>query len=397
MKDAINSVEDQYHLQNGWLNTDFMRTASYSPKLDQYSTYYRTFGGILSVRTVQAEYQAHENDVKRLLDEWKIEKAKTFPEFVPLEPLSESATVCPACGQELPEDVKKKNIADYEARKKAHEDDYNKRKAEFETEHNKKLADITKAGSEAAKLRDEAKEKLETFGRSARVYEQKIEEAKRVYGEEKSKLDKIPKVADVSGNEEYKATNEKISALEKEIAELSSVVSDNAELEAKKSILKDEIAEITGKILAADNTKVKADIAEYEKKVVETGQNMAKEDHLITLTEDFVRAKMNMISDKINALFKLVKWKLFQNLENGGMRETCVCTVNGIDYPEVNAGHKILAGLDIIDTLSGLCGARLPIFIDSAGELNTFNLPKMENQIILLKVTDDKELKVAEG
>ena len=29
---------------------------SYSPKLDQYSTYYRTFGGILSVRTVQAEY-----------------------------------------------------------------------------------------------------------------------------------------------------------------------------------------------------------------------------------------------------------------------------------------------------------------------------------------------------
>ena len=56
MKDAINLVGDQYHLQNGWLNTDFMRTASYSPKLDQYSTYYRTFGGILSVRTVQAEY-----------------------------------------------------------------------------------------------------------------------------------------------------------------------------------------------------------------------------------------------------------------------------------------------------------------------------------------------------
>ena len=350
-----------------------------------------------SERTVQAEYQAHANDVKRLLDEWKIEKAKTFPEFVPLEPLSESATVCPTCGQELPEDVKKKNIADYEARKKAHENDYNKRKADFETEHNKKLADITKAGSEAAKFRDEAKEKLETFGRSARTYEQKIEEAKRAYGEEKEKLDKFPKVADVSENEEYKATNEKISALEKEINELASEATDKTELEAKKSILKDEISEIAGKILAADNTKVKADIAEYEEKVVETGQNMAKEDHLIALTEDFVRAKMNMISDKINALFKLVKWKLFQNLENGGMRETCVCTVNGIDYPEVNAGHKILAGLDIIDTLSGLCGARLPIFIDSAGELNTFNLPKMENQIILLKVTDDKELKVMEG
>ena len=80
-----------------------------------------------SGRTVQAEYQAHENDVKRLLDEWKVEKAKTFPEFVPFEPLPDSATVCPTCGQELPEDVKKKNIANYEARKRAREDDYNKR------------------------------------------------------------------------------------------------------------------------------------------------------------------------------------------------------------------------------------------------------------------------------
>ena len=56
MKDAINIVGDRHHLQNGWLNTDFLRTASYSPKLEQYSTYYRTFGGVMSVRTVQAEY-----------------------------------------------------------------------------------------------------------------------------------------------------------------------------------------------------------------------------------------------------------------------------------------------------------------------------------------------------
>lgn len=56
MKDAINIVGDRHNLENGWLNTDFMRTESYSPKLDQYSTYYRTFGGIMSVRTIRAEY-----------------------------------------------------------------------------------------------------------------------------------------------------------------------------------------------------------------------------------------------------------------------------------------------------------------------------------------------------
>ena len=350
-----------------------------------------------SGRTVQAEYQAHENDVKRLLDEWKVEKAKTFPEFVPFEPLPDSATVCPTCGQELPEDVKKKNIANYEARKQAREDDYNKRKADFETEHNKKLADITKAGSEAAKLRDEAKEKLETFGRSARVYEQKIEEAKRVYGEEKSKLDKIPKVADISNDAEYKATNEKISALEKEITELSSVVSDNAELEAKKSILKDEIAEIAGKIFAADNSKVKERIAELEAEQKEVGQKIANQEMMIDLVEDFIRTKMNMISKKINEMFKIVSFKLFSEQINGGLKETCECTVNGVPLSSLNNGHRIVAGLDITHSLSNLYGVSCPIFVDNAESINDFNVPEMDAQMIYLTVTDDKELKVMEG
>lgn len=56
MKDAINHVGDKFGLPNGWLNADFMRTASYSSKLSEYSGYYRTFSNILTVRTVEAEY-----------------------------------------------------------------------------------------------------------------------------------------------------------------------------------------------------------------------------------------------------------------------------------------------------------------------------------------------------
>lgn len=56
MKDAINRVEDKYNLPKGWLNTDFMRTGSYSPKLDEFSVYYKTFYKVLTVRTISAEY-----------------------------------------------------------------------------------------------------------------------------------------------------------------------------------------------------------------------------------------------------------------------------------------------------------------------------------------------------
>ena len=56
MKDAINYVGDENQLQEGWLNSDFTKTNSYSPKLVQYSTYYKTFSNILTVRTISKEY-----------------------------------------------------------------------------------------------------------------------------------------------------------------------------------------------------------------------------------------------------------------------------------------------------------------------------------------------------
>lgn len=56
MKEAINLVGDKMGLPNGWLNTDFTKTRSYTPKLTEYSIYYKTFSNVLSVRTVSAEY-----------------------------------------------------------------------------------------------------------------------------------------------------------------------------------------------------------------------------------------------------------------------------------------------------------------------------------------------------
>lgn len=56
MKEAVNYVGDKFNLPNGWLNADFMHTASYSPKLNEFSIYYKSFYGVLSVRAVAAEY-----------------------------------------------------------------------------------------------------------------------------------------------------------------------------------------------------------------------------------------------------------------------------------------------------------------------------------------------------
>lgn len=56
MKEAINAVGDRLGLPTGWINDDFKRTSSYTPKIVQYSEYYKTFSGVLTIRTVRAEY-----------------------------------------------------------------------------------------------------------------------------------------------------------------------------------------------------------------------------------------------------------------------------------------------------------------------------------------------------
>lgn len=56
MKEAINTVGDRLGLPIGWLNTDFVNTNSYTPRLAGFSEYYKTFSNILQVRTVSSEY-----------------------------------------------------------------------------------------------------------------------------------------------------------------------------------------------------------------------------------------------------------------------------------------------------------------------------------------------------
>ena len=56
MKEAANHVGDRFGLENGWLNMDFQKTKSYSPRLSEVSVYYKTFSNIVTIRTVSAEY-----------------------------------------------------------------------------------------------------------------------------------------------------------------------------------------------------------------------------------------------------------------------------------------------------------------------------------------------------
>ena len=57
MNDLTNEVAEKYQLPYSWINTDFTKTKSYSPKINRYSVYYKSYGnGSLIVRTIKDEY-----------------------------------------------------------------------------------------------------------------------------------------------------------------------------------------------------------------------------------------------------------------------------------------------------------------------------------------------------
>lgn len=375
----------------------------------------RTEREILDAEYLKSDYikarDRAEADKIRYAEEWKEWKKKTFPEFVPLDdyveplPLTDKDLTCPTCGQALPEDVRKQRIADhekicakaksdYEDRCEEHRMDYDTKKIMFSEQRKKAMDEITVKGQKAADNVRAYQKQIDEQEKEISALKLRLESEKSDLTKAKKDLDNIPAYAEISDNADYIKAQESIRSLETLIEELREKTPDNAEAEARIEILRDEISDIEAQIKAADNTKVKERIAELEEEQRSIGQKIAEQEQMIDLTESFIRAKMNMISEKINEKFKVVRFSLFDIQINGGLKETCECTVNGVPYSSLNNGHRIIAGLDIIRSLSELYGVSAPVFADNSESINKYNFPDMDTQIIHLIVTDDKELTV---
>lgn len=352
-----------------------------------------------------------EADKTRYAEEWKEWKKKAFPEFVPLDdyveplPLTDKDLTCPTCGQALPEDVRKQRIADhekicakaksdYEDRCEEHRMDYDTKKIMFSEQRKKAMDEITVKGQKAADNVRAYQKQIDEQDKEISALKLRLECEKADLSKAKKGLEAIPAYAEISDNADYIKAQEAIRSLEAQIEELRKETPDNTEAEARRDAIRDEISDIEAQIKAADNTKAKERIAELEEEKKSIGQKIAEQEQMIDLTESFIRAKMNMISEKINEKFKVVRFSLFENQINGGLKETCECTVNGVPYSSLNNGHRIIAGLDIIRSLSELYGVSAPVFIDNSEAISTGNFPDMDTQIIHLIVTDDKELTV---
>lgn len=343
---------------------------------------------------------------KKLGEQYNSEKAKAFDETPYLFDESkwifdESTTVCSLCGQKLPADKIEQLKADFEERKtKAKADEkrkLNDSKSDFITQKESNLEEIKAYGFAKKNLIEELTKKNADLQMEIDSLK-KQEQGTFTNKEELCKLlSEIPEEADYSQNEEYvklKTEHDKILA---DIAKLESEGADKVvtDLKAEKTNLQAQLDEVNKVIAqAANNIMIDDRIETLHDEQKEIGQKVADQEQMLYLLEEFIRFKLDKVSESINSHFKTVNFKLFEMQLNGGMKDCCECTVNGVPYSTLNSGHRIVAGLDIIRSLSELYGVSVPIFVDNAESLNEFNVPDMDTQLILLTVSEDKQLKV---
>lgn len=325
---------------------------------------------LLAKRVADAEME-----IAELTEKYKKTKARVLPE---------NATICPTCGRELPADDVDKIRKDFEERK-----------------HND-LVEILARGNMTKQSRDANRSKASEMTKSLATLSDLLGKSEVELDAIKAEYRAIPTEPDMTHDEEYIACLDKISKLQEQLDDIRSHDDGTDTFVERIRSLKESISAVDAELSMVDaNERARSRIAELQEAQRDNSQMVADQEQVVYLIEEFIKLKMNTISGHINAKFKNVRFKLFEQLINGGMKETCVMQVNSngsyVDYGNANHAAQILGGLDVIDALSELYGVEAPVLIDNAECLDTQHQPKSHSQLILLKVSDDKELTIKKG
>lgn len=350
---------------------------------------------------------------KALGVKYNAEKAKTFDE-APYQfdesklVFDDSTTVCSLCGQKLPEDEIALIKSDFEVRKIAAKADAEEKlkadKASFEADKKAELNRLITLGTEKKNLIAELTEKNTELQKSMESLK-KQEQETLVQKEELSKqLSQLPEEADYSQNEEYvklKAEhNEVLAKIEKLESEGADSIVD--ELKAEKSNLQEQLDDVNKIIAQAENNvRIDEQIADMQQKQREYGQAKADAEKILYQLKEVSKRKNELLVEEINQHFGIVRWKLFDFQKNGEYKEVCIPTVldeeTGIYKvfgDTTNTGREIEAKIDICNSFQKFFNMYVPIFLDGAESINDEYVPAVDAQLILLSVSEDKQLKV---
>lgn len=304
------------------------------------------------------------------------------------EEFDPASAVCPTCGQMLPEEAAKRK---FEFNKQTRISKMLEEKEQFEKNKRTKLEYITEDGNEASeglKKANKAKEEAEVAIKAAKKEITSL--ALEIAETEKETEKPIPK-PDMSGDEEYKAVCDKISALEESINGIGNSENDRILLSNNRHSLEAKLRDVEAKIKTQTaRLEEKADsleaLQEEQKKL---SQKQADIQQKVDQLTDYSIEKNKALAAVINPHFKHFQFQFLDYTQDGEPMETCRMICNGIDYANgLNHSDRILCDIDLVMGLQEMNDLRLPVWVDDTESVNSDRIPGLDTQMILLKVSD---------
>ena len=317
----------------------------------------------LALPRLEKELQELKERREALIAEWRVIKAETFAEP------DRNDFVCPTCKRPLEADDVEAKIEDLRT-------SFNADKAN-RLERNKTIGIETKNRIEAK------------------------ENEIRTINDDCFKLDND--VAELENSNKYKVTPtapdvEPMIATDKELAELrrkendlqmeldKEVASpDTSDLQAQRQEVLNSINE-TRNVLRDKETIANSlkRIHELEEEYKTSQDELARLEGIEFTIQQFCKARIELVESRINGMFELVRFKMYEQQINGGEIETCEATVDGVPFSDLNNAMKINAGLDIINAICRANGIVAPIFIDNRESVS--DIVSTQSQIVNLIV-----------
>lgn len=287
--------------------------------------------------------------------------------------------VCPTCKRPL-------EVEDIEAKQRELQANFNQVKAE-------KLRKNKEHGVAKAKQKEQQQIQRENALAEIAALEQQITTTKGLIEQAIANRPEAPDVnLLISSDQEIIDLRNEITELENQLTVDVKPV-DTSELQQAKSVLNENIQELYKRLAKREQIeRAEREIEALEEKRIQNNQKLADLEKWEYTAISFQKDKDAKLLERINGLFSVVSFSFVDEQLNGGEKLTCVCTVNGTPYPDVNSAGKVNAGLDIINAICQAKGISAPIFIDNRESVNQI-IPTI-SQVINLVVSTDKVLTI---
>ena len=341
----------------------------------------------------KADLDRARQDYPRIKEmEWDDSELKA----IEAETFNDSDTICPTCGQELPEEQVSKLKSSFEEKKKARIEAQLKGKEFFESEKQNKLKYVCDLGNTSAAKLKKTNEEINKLQSEISAAQDEVAELTKQIEEEQSKFTELPESVDMTNDEEYLAVTARIAELEEKLKSFDDVPGKKQELRMQISNVMKQIsnADADIKIAQAAVTEKEKRVAELNEELRNLGQVQADIEQQIDTVLNFSIQKNKALAEKINPYFKHFQFSFLDYTIEGNPVETCKMICNGIDYNGgLNHSDKILCEVDLLNGLQEMNGLNLPLWIDDSESIDKSRIPVLDRQMIVLRVTDG-DLKV---